>query len=175
MTRFETLQHRKVLVERLDLAANRPRPLDDPDPELRRDRSPPSADQQLNAQLRLELADVLRHVGLHGVEMVGGGRETARFGDGQERLELANVHIVSSSRPKMASFGQIRRSGGAVPRSRAAWERESRDTSPLPIDSIASTSLTDGLVIRFTSGVRQGLEEPASPRPAPRASSIRRS
>ena len=54
-------------------------------------RRPP--DQQLHPQLGLELADVLGDVRLHRVQAVGGGREAARLGHGQQCLELAYVHI----------------------------------------------------------------------------------
>ena len=71
---LEPLQHREVLVQRLDLAADRPGPLDDAHAELGRHGPPPAPHEQLHAELGLELAHVLGHVRLHGVQLVGGGR-----------------------------------------------------------------------------------------------------
>src|SRR5207253_1986982 len=134
-------------------------PLDHSNAELGRNRDPPSAHQQLDAQLGLELADVLGHIGLHGVELIGGGRETSGLGDGQEGLQLTNVHHTS--------WG-----GSPV---RAGRAPAAADTSPLPIHTIVPNSLTDGLVIGFTrtrtTGVR-GNRRP--PRPVP-SSSVPRS
>ena len=94
MPRLEALQHRQVLAQRLDLAADRPRPLDHAHAELGRHRPPPAPDEQLHAELGLELADVLRHVRLHRVEAVGGGGEGALLGHREQGFELANVHAA---------------------------------------------------------------------------------
>ena len=45
-----------------------------------------------HAELALEPGDVGRHVGLHGVQGAGGGREGAVVGDGHEGAQLAEVH-----------------------------------------------------------------------------------
>ena len=136
---LETLQHRQVLAQRLDLTANRPGPFDDP----------PAPDQELDAQLGFELADMLRHIGLDGVQPIGGGREASRLGDGQERLQLANIHASPPS--------------GAPPV--GAPVRAPPHASPSPIDTIVPTSLTDGLVISFTrsrtTGARGSRRPPA--------------
>ena len=92
VTGLEPLQHRQVLAQRLDLAANGPGPVDHPHAELGRHRPPAAAHEQLHAELGLELVDVTRYVRLHRVEAVGRGRERTLFGDGEQRFELANVH-----------------------------------------------------------------------------------
>jgi hypothetical protein len=47
---------------------------------------------QLCPELSLEVGHVHRDVRLHGVERTGGGREAAGLCDGQERVELSQVH-----------------------------------------------------------------------------------
>ena len=89
---LETLEHRQVLAERAELAADRPRPVEHAGPELGGHRSPPAPDEELYAQLRFQLLDVARHVGLHRVEAVGRRRERAFLGDREQRFELAQVH-----------------------------------------------------------------------------------
>ena len=102
---LEALQHREVLVQRLDLAADRAGPFDHPHAELGRDGAPPAPDQQLHAELGLELAHVLGDVRLHRVQPVGGGGEAARLGHGQQGLELAHVHGVLLIRSGPVSGG----------------------------------------------------------------------
>jgi hypothetical protein len=53
---------------------------------------PAGAVDEGGAQLALEPGDVGRHVGLHGVERTGGGGEAAVLGDGEQGVELAEVH-----------------------------------------------------------------------------------
>ena len=52
----------------------------------------PVAVDQLHPQLPLQAGDVARDVGLHGVQGRGRGREAAVVGDGDERLQLPEVH-----------------------------------------------------------------------------------
>ena len=86
---LEALQHRQVLAQRLDLAADRAGPFDDPHPELGRDGAPPAPHQQLHAELGFELANVFGDVRLDRVQQVGGLGEAPGLGHGQERFELA--------------------------------------------------------------------------------------
>ncbi|MEH3054324.1 MAG: hypothetical protein PGN13_10010 [Patulibacter minatonensis] len=55
-------------------------------------RSASRALEELGTQLLLEPADRGRHGGLHDVQTVGRAREALRFGDGDEHLELTQVH-----------------------------------------------------------------------------------
>ena len=89
---LEALQHREVLAQRLELTADRPGPVEHPDPELGGHGAPAAAHEQLHAQLGLELMDVPRHVRLHCVEAVGRRGERPFFGHCEQRLELAKVH-----------------------------------------------------------------------------------
>ena len=98
MTGLEPLQHREVRAQRVELAADRPRPLEHPHAELGRHGAPPIPHEELHAELGFELADVLGDVRLHRVEPVGGGREGALFGDREQRFELADVHAEPPSR-----------------------------------------------------------------------------
>ena len=91
---LEALQHRQVLAQRLELAADRPGPVEHPDPELGRHRAPAAPHEELHAELGLELVDVPGHVRLHRVEPVGGGREGALLGHREQRFELAKVHAT---------------------------------------------------------------------------------
>ena len=79
-------------MQRLDLAADRPGPLEHPHAELGGHRAPPAPHEELHAELGLELADVLGDVRLHRVEAVGGGGEGALLGHREQGLELAKVH-----------------------------------------------------------------------------------
>ena len=47
---------------------------------------------ELDAELALELFHVRRDVRLHGRERVGGGGERAVLGDGDDGVQLAEVH-----------------------------------------------------------------------------------
>ena len=89
---LQALQHRQVAVQRVELAADRPCPLEHLHAELGGHRAPAVAHDQLHAEIRFELAHVLGHVGLHGVEAVGRGREGPLFGHRQEGFELPDVH-----------------------------------------------------------------------------------
>ena len=64
-------------------------------------RAPAAPHEQLHAELGLELVDVARDVRLHRVEPVGGGREGALLGHGEQRLELANVHAGAPRTPEL--------------------------------------------------------------------------
>ena len=65
------------------------RALEDDEPELGGLGAPPAAHEHRNAELHLELPDLVGDVRLHGVERVGGGGERAFFGDGEEGVEVA--------------------------------------------------------------------------------------
>ena len=95
MTGLEPLQHREVLAERVELAADGARPVEDALAELRGHRAPPSPHEELHAELRFELLDVARHVRLHGVQPVGRGREGALLGHREQGFELSQVHADS--------------------------------------------------------------------------------
>ena len=68
----------RSLAQRLELAADAAGPLEHRLAELGRDGAPPAPHEELDAELGLELADLLGDVRLDGVEAVGGGRERAR-------------------------------------------------------------------------------------------------
>ena len=119
-------------MQRLDLAADRAGPFDHAHAELGGHRAPAAANEQLHAELGFELAHVLGDVRLDRVEAVGGGRETALLGHREQGFELANVHDLAP-----------------LP-SRSGAPGGSAQLSLLTIDPIASTPLTDGLVIGFT-------------------------
>ena len=94
MPGFETLQHREVGAHRLELAVHPARSLEHDAAELGGLRAAPAANEQRHAELRLELADLVGHVRLHGVQRVGRGRERAFLGDREQGLELAQLHVV---------------------------------------------------------------------------------
>ena len=89
---LEPLQHGEVAMQRVELAADRPRPLQHLHAELRGHRAPPIPHDELHAEVGFELAHVLGDVRLHRVEAIRGGGERALFGDRQQRLELPDVH-----------------------------------------------------------------------------------
>ena len=101
MTGLETLEHRQVLAQRLQLAADGPRPVEHADAELGRHRAPAAANEELDAELGLELVHVPRDVRLHGVQPVGRRGERALLGHREQSLELAYVHC-RSPRPARA-------------------------------------------------------------------------
>ena len=96
VARLEALQHREVLAQRLELAADRPGPVEDPDPEFGGHGAPPVAHEELHAELGFELVDMPGHVRLDCVEAVGGGGERPFFGNREQCLELAQVHGASA-------------------------------------------------------------------------------
>ena len=79
-------------MQRFDLAANRARSFDDAGAEFGRHRAAAVADQQLHAQLGLELANVLGDVRLHRPQAVGGRGEAALFGHREQGVELPYIH-----------------------------------------------------------------------------------
>ena len=111
MTGLEPLQHRQVLVQRVDLAADRARPFDHAVAEFGGHRAPPVTDQELHAELGFELADVLGDVRLHRPQAVGGRGEAAFFGHREQGVELAYVHglapVPSRFRVALAGPGAI--------------------------------------------------------------------
>ena len=88
---LEALQHRHVTAERLELAADRPRPRQHPHAEFRGHCAPAVPHEQLHSERGFELANVLRDVGLHRVQPIRRGGERAFFGHREERLELTDV------------------------------------------------------------------------------------
>ncbi len=92
---LQALDHRDVLVQRVELAADRTCAVQHTSAELGRCGAAAAAYEQLDAELLLELADVLGDVRLDRVEAVGGRGEAALLGDCEQRLELAKVHVIS--------------------------------------------------------------------------------
>ena len=76
--------------ERLELELDPPRPLHD-GLAFSGELAAGPVDQG-DAQLAFEPGDVGRHVGLHGVQRAGGGRERAVVGHGDEGAQLTEVH-----------------------------------------------------------------------------------
>ena len=104
---LQPLQHREVAPQRVELAADRARPLEHLHAELGRDRAAPVAHEQLHAEIGFELADVLRDVRLHRVQPVRGGRERTFFGDREQRFELADVDDALPGPNRVRQFGHI--------------------------------------------------------------------
>ena len=104
---LQSLQHREVAPQCVELAADGARPLEHLHAELGRDRAAPVAHEQLHAEVGFELADVLRDVRLHRVEAVGRGRERTFFGDREQRFELADVDDALPGPNRVRRFGHI--------------------------------------------------------------------
>ncbi len=155
VARLEALEHRYVLVQRFDLAADGARPVEDAHAELGWRGAAPAAHEQLHAELALELTDVLGDVRLDRVQAVGGGRETAFLGDREERLELTKIHLATPLR----HVGRTRPS--------------TSQSSALEMDSISITPLTDRLVIHFTRRVTRRARGAGVPPTGSRAPSHR--
>ena len=92
MAGFEPLQHRQVGAHRLELALHAARALEHDQAELCGFGSPPAPDEDRHAELRLELANLVGDVRLHRVEGVGRGGERSLPVDGQQCLEMAELH-----------------------------------------------------------------------------------
>ena len=81
--------------------------------------------EQRDAELGLELADLVGHVRLHRAQRVGGGGERALLVDGDQRVEMAQLHGVPFVGP------------------RAYGSPATGYSSVTPIDAIDTTCWTD--------------------------------
>ena len=88
----ETLQQCDVGAHRFELALDAPRAVEHEQTELGRLGTAPAAHEQRHAELGLELAHLVGHVRLHRRQRVGGGGERALLGDGEQRLEVTELH-----------------------------------------------------------------------------------
>ena len=110
VTGLEALEHREVGPQVFELAADVAGPLEHERAELGRHGSPPAPAEEGDAQLLLELADLVGDVRLHRVEAIGGRGERPRVLDRQQRVEVAQLH----GRPIPVSGARGR--GRALPR-----------------------------------------------------------
>ena len=102
---FEPAQHRDVLAECLDLAADAPGPVEHHGTELGCFGAPAVAHEQRNAQLILELAHDVGHIRLHGVEHIGSRGERPPLVDGEHRVEVAELHQQARSVGDLRTIG----------------------------------------------------------------------
>ncbi len=88
----ETLEQRDVGAHRFELALDATRTVEHQQAELGGLGAAPAAHEQRHPELGLELAHLVGHVRLHRRQRVGGGGERPFLGDGEQRLEVAELH-----------------------------------------------------------------------------------
>ena len=92
VARVEPLQQREVGAHRLELAVDPTRAVEHEDAELGGLGPLAAAHEQRHAELRFELAHLVGDVRLDGRERIGGGRERPFLGDGEQRVEMPELH-----------------------------------------------------------------------------------
>ncbi len=85
---LEPLQHRQIGPQRVELTPDPPCALEHDLTAVGGLGATPAADEQLRAELGLELADLLRDVRLHRGQGVGRRRERPFVGDGEHCVEM---------------------------------------------------------------------------------------
>ena len=104
------LQHRDVGAHRVDLAPDAPGSVEDHGAALRGHRALPASLEQPGAELVLELAHLLRHVGLDRGEGIGRAGERTLFFDGQAGCrDAANPYATSLVDPSSSAIVSIAR------------------------------------------------------------------
>ncbi len=93
---LETLEHREVGPEGVELAADVTRALEHEVSELGRHRAAAAPGEEDHPELLLELADLVGDVRLHRVQSIGGPGERPGVLDRQQGLEVTKIHNTPS-------------------------------------------------------------------------------
>ena len=88
----ETLEQRDVGAHRFELPLHPTRTVEHQQTEFGGLCTAPAAHEQRHPELGLELAHLVGHVRLHRRQCVGGGGERPFLGDGEQRLEVSELH-----------------------------------------------------------------------------------